>query len=158
MKERFRWHLAFAGMLLVAQSLFAASTVQFSARFFSVAEHVRHVVILIPVVRTVERMDDLETLVSCEYYTISGTATADEDFTPAKGTLHFGAGVTNQTIVVRIHNDALVENQESFRVLLTNAGDAVLGSVRSATIAIQDRSFFVVSRPAKGLSVPHIDT
>ena len=79
----------------------------------------------IPVVRA----DDVEAVVSVEYYTISGTATADEDFASASGTVTFNAGETNRTIVVPILDDGKFEGVERFQVALTNVtGGAVLGA------------------------------
>ena len=121
------------GAPLLFQSSFAGSNIQFQTRLFTVAENVGSTEI--PMVRK----DAIETEVSCEYYTISGTAIAGEDFTATTGTLTFAAGVTHQTITVQILNDGLIEPLERFLVALTNVtGDAVLGTMRVATISIQD--------------------
>jgi hypothetical protein len=45
------------------------------------------------------RLNDLETEVAVEFYSVEGTATAGQDFTAVSGTLSFAAGVTNQTIM-----------------------------------------------------------
>jgi hypothetical protein len=119
--------------LLLSLSLPAQSTIQFQTRMFTVAETAGQVAL--PVVR----LNDLETEVAVEFYSVEGTATAGQDFTAVSGTLSFAAGVTNQTIHVPILNDALVESLERFRVALTNAtGGAVLGSMKVATVSIQD--------------------
>jgi enediyne biosynthesis protein E4 len=119
--------------LLLSLSLPAQSTIQFQTRVFTVAETAGQVAL--PVVR----LNDLETEVAVEFYSIEATATAGQDFTAVSGTLSFAAGVTNQTIHVPILNDALFEGLERFQVALTNAtGGAVLGSMKLATVSIQD--------------------
>ena len=121
------------GALWLAEPLFAASTIQFPARTYTVDEGAGQ--LTLPVVR----LNDLDTVVSVEYFTVEGTATAGQDFTAASGILSFAAGVTNHTIHVPILNDALVELLERFQVMLTNATEgAVLSSMKVATISIRD--------------------
>ena len=62
------------------------------------------------VILTVQRTGDTNTAVSVDYATANGTATAGLDYTATNGTLTFAAGETNQTIVVPILNDGLVES------------------------------------------------
>ena len=120
--------------MLLAQWLFADSTIQFPARIFTVDETVGQVE---PAGRAPERFGDE---VAVEYLHHRGYRHSQEqDFAAVSGTLSFAAGVTNQTIHVPILNDALVESLERFQVVLTNAtGGAVLGSMKVATVSIQD--------------------
>ncbi|MCV6631553.1 MAG: gliding motility-associated C-terminal domain-containing protein [Flavobacteriaceae bacterium] len=76
---------------------------------------------------------------SIAYETIAGTATADTDYTSATGTLNFSNTVTEQTIVVPILDDSLIENVENFVVRLTKNA-AVIPNILTpeATISIID--------------------
>ncbi len=113
--------------------LHAASTIQFSATTYTVAEDAGAVTI------TIQRWGDTGTVVSVDYATTNGTATAGLKYTAVSGTLSFAAGQTNQTLVVPILNEAFVEGTKTFRVLLSNPmGGAVLGTRASTTVSISD--------------------
>ena len=76
--------------------------------------------------------------VSVPYTVNAGTATAGLDYTAAAGTLTFADGELSKTIAVSIINDTLVENPETFTVILgqpASAG-ATLGSIATATVTI----------------------
>jgi hypothetical protein len=116
----------------------AASTLQFTATTYTVAENAGAVTL------TVQRLGDTNTEVSVDYATADGTATNGFKYTAVSATLAFAAGQTNQVIVVPILNEGLVEGTKSFRVVLTNAvGDAVLGTRSSATVSILDNDIGV---------------
>ena len=83
-------------------------------------------------------MNDTNTAVSVDYATADGTATNGLKYTAVAGTLAFGAGETNQTIVVPILNDGFVEGTKTFRVILSNPTNAVLGTRTNATVSITD--------------------
>jgi len=111
----------------------AASTIQFSATTYTVAENAGAVAL------TVQRIGDTNAAVSVDYATADGTATNGLKYTAVSGTLAFTAGQTNQAIVVPILNEGFVEGTRSFLVVLTNAaGDGVLGTRASATVNITD--------------------
>jgi hypothetical protein len=113
----------------------AASTVQFSATTYTVAENAGAATI------TVQRQDDTDTEVSVDYATANGSATAGLDYAATNGTLTFAPGETNQSLTVPILNDGLAESSttETFRVTLSNpTGSAVLGTRTSATVRITD--------------------
>lgn len=77
--------------------------------------------------------------VNVGYVTREVSATAGLDFILTAGTLTFGDGETNKTIVVPIHNDALVEGDELFEVALTNVtGGARLIGLTNLAVVIQD--------------------
>jgi hypothetical protein len=58
-------------------------------------------------------------------------------YTAVSGTLAFGAGETNQDIVVPILNEGFSEGNKTFTVSLTNpTGGAVLGVRTTATVRI----------------------
>jgi poly(3-hydroxybutyrate) depolymerase len=117
---------------LLFQSLFAGSTIQFSANSYTVAESAGTVVL------TVQRTNDLNTLVSVDYATADGTATNGLKYTAVAGTLAFHAGETNQILVVPILNNGLVEGSKNFRVILSNPTNAVLGTRTNVTVSITD--------------------
>jgi hypothetical protein len=87
--------------------------------------------------------------VTVDYFTTGGTATSDVDYTATEGTLIFGAGETNKTILVPIINDTLPEGLENFTLTLTNVtGGATLGATNVATLTIvDDESSISLSTP-----------
>jgi len=93
---------------------------------------------------TVTRTGGSDGIVTVEYNTVSGTATASNpgaisDYTSATGTLTFAAGVTSQTIMLTIVDDTLVEGNETFKVnLSTPTGGASLRAITSNTVTIID--------------------
>jgi hypothetical protein len=66
--------------------------------------------------------------VTVDYKTLSGTAKAGADFTETQGTVVFNDGESVKTIQVPILEDALIEPDETFTVLLSNpTGGAGIG-------------------------------
>ena len=90
----------------------AASTIEFTAASYDFAESVGFA----PV--TVQRLTDPSTTASVDYATADGTATNGLKYTAVSGTLAFGAGETNKTILVPILNNGLVDGTKTFQVLL----------------------------------------
>ncbi|MHB8975041.1 MAG: Calx-beta domain-containing protein [Trichloromonadaceae bacterium] len=84
--------------------------------------------------------------------TFDGFGTADwaSDYgtvSPAR-TLSFAAGETSKTISITINQDTLVEGDETFTVLLENAGGgATLGAKASAIVTIKDDDVAAVPAP-----------
>jgi poly(3-hydroxybutyrate) depolymerase len=111
---------------------FAQSTIQFSAPTYTVAESAGAVTL------TVQRTGDTNTAVTVDYSTADGTATNGLKYTAVSGTLAFGSGETNQTIVVPILNNGFVEGTKTFKVILSNPTNAVLGTRTNATVSITD--------------------
>lgn len=121
------------GMLLSALGTgLGQSTVQFSSRTYTVPEWAGTVTL------TVQRTNDTSTAMSVEYATADGTATNGLKYISTSGTLAFAAGETNQTIVVPILNEGLVEGTRTFAVTLSNPTNAVLGAATTATVSILD--------------------
>lgn len=84
------------------------------------------------------RSGNTDQSVSVSFATIGGAATSGSDYTPISGTLNFGPGITQQTIVVPINDDAVFEEDEWFWVTLGNAvGYAILGSSKTNTVSIE---------------------
>ena len=74
-----------------------------------------------------------------DYATMDGSATADSDYRATAGTLTFLPGETSKTVVVDLHDDDLHEADETLRVTLSNAVDAVIAKVAgTGTIADDD--------------------
>jgi hypothetical protein len=86
--------------------------------------------------------------VSIDYATSATTATSDSDYTNSTGTVSFGAGVTTGTITVPIINDAAIEATETFKVLLSNPTNALLGKFTNAVVTIlEDDVEFIFGTP-----------
>jgi hypothetical protein len=98
--------------------------------------------------------------VTVSYKTTDGTAKStgtSVDFTNTKGTLTFKAGETTQKILVPIADDKLVEQNEDFRVTLSNAKGSLLDtthSVSKVTIVDNDSA---AKKPVLSVTAP-IDT
>ncbi|HZY42098.1 MAG TPA: Calx-beta domain-containing protein, partial [Anaerolineae bacterium] len=106
--------------------------VQFSSAAYAVAENSGSQ----PITVTLEQAAPFT--VTVVYATSNGTATAPGDYVAATDTLTFTPGVTQLAFSVSIVNDALIENNETFSVTLSNPGSATLGSPASALVTIVD--------------------
>lgn len=90
-----------------------------------------------------DRSTDRE--VTVHYETNSLTAIEGEDFLPVSGTVSFAPGETSATIIVEIVIDEYIEEDEQFRVVLTqsqngvflNGSQQALGTIRNDDTAIQ---------------------
>lgn len=76
--------------------------------------------------------------VSINFATVDETTNAGADYTPTAGTLNFTTGETSKTIVVPIIDDAVAENLETFKVVLSNPVNASLGILPQSTVTIFD--------------------
>jgi cyclophilin family peptidyl-prolyl cis-trans isomerase len=77
-------------------------------------------------------------VITVNYTTVNGTATAGSDYTTTTGTLTFNSGVTSQSINIPILNDSINEANESFTLTLTSPTNANLGTRTSVTTTISD--------------------
>lgn len=123
---------ALAVMALSAATAFAQNgTLRFGSAAYSVKESTSAARL------TVTRAGGSAGEVTVSFTTIDsdgGTAIADQDYFPTNGSLTFGPGVTSQSFVVPIINDAVHEGAETVLVqLLETSGGAVLDSSRSST-------------------------
>jgi Calx-beta domain-containing protein/WD40 repeat protein len=113
--------------------VFQPGQVQFSAATYSVNESGGTATI------TVTRTGGTGGVVTVDFATSDGTATATQDYTPASGTLTFNPGVTSQTFTVPILNDTLDESDETVNLTLSNpTGGATLGTPGQAVLTIID--------------------
>ncbi len=88
---------------------------------------------------TISRSGGTDGAVSVNYATNNGTAIAGSDYISTSGTLNFAAGQSSATFTIPITDDAVVENDETVNLTLSNAsGGAGLGAPISATLAIVD--------------------
>lgn len=77
-------------------------------------------------------------LVSVDFATGGGTATAGSDYTAAAGTANFLAGATTATVPLEVIGDLIDEPDETFGVTLSNPVGAVLGTPSTGTVTIFD--------------------
>jgi hypothetical protein len=89
---------------------------------------------------TVQRTGGLAAGATVDFSTANGTATAGQDYTAVSGTLTFAGGQTIQAFNVPITNDGVIEVDESFTVILSNATGtgSTLGVPNTATVFISD--------------------
>ncbi len=64
--------------------------------------------------------------VSVDFVTVAGSASEGTDYLPASGTLTLPRGATSTTLTVAVRGDVLLEDDETFTVLLTNPVAAVI--------------------------------
>jgi serine protease AprX len=120
-------------------------TLQFSTSRYRVAENVA------TISTTVSRTAGSVGSVSIDFASRDGTALAAEDYQATSGTLTFLDGETSQTITISILDDALVEGDENFSLLLSNAtGGARLGRQTTANVDITDDDEDVPPPPPPG--------
>ena len=65
-------------------------------------------------------------VITVDYATTNGTATAGSDYAAAAGTLTFQPGETSKTITVQIVGDTAVETNETFNVALSNPSNVTI--------------------------------
>jgi Calx-beta domain len=110
----------------------AELSLQFSSNNYSRGEGVGAAVI------SVQLSAASDQTVTVDYATSDGTATAGSDYTAANGTLTFAPGETSKSFSVLITNDGEVENDETVNLTLSAPANAVLGTINTATLTIED--------------------
>ncbi len=80
-----------------------------------------------PIVFTVTLTNSSTSTITVQYATQDGTAASNGDYTATSGTLTFAAGETVKTITVNVVGDLFNEEDETFRVLLSNPTNASIG-------------------------------
>lgn len=83
------------------------------------------------------RTDSLPGPITVTYSTIRGTATPGTDYTETTGTLTFNPGET-LPVTIPILSDSLIEGDETFRIVLSNATTGALFSYQQAIVTILD--------------------
>lgn len=111
------------------------SVVQFSASSYSVQEDTTFRTV------TVNRSGDISGPATVDYASANITASDRFDYTPVLGTLRFAANEPSKNIDVLISEDIKVEGTETLSIALSNpTGQALLGSLQSTTVVINDDS------------------
>jgi Leucine-rich repeat (LRR) protein/ribosomal protein L35AE/L33A len=89
---------------------------------------------------TVTRTGSSDGAVSIDYAASDDTATAPDDYIQSTGTLNWNDGdIGDKIFTIPIINDAIVENDESFNLTLSNAtGGATIGEPAEAIVTITD--------------------
>lgn len=85
---------------------------------------------------TVVQTGNLDATNSVDYTMTDVSAEDGSDYTGTNGTLNFGPGTNSLAIVIPIANDSTVETNETFRVNLTNAVNAVLLTASNTVVSI----------------------
>ena len=87
------------------------------------------------------RLTGVTTLTTMVGYNLSnnlGTATRNIDYVGRNGSLSFSVGVTNQTILLGVIGDALIEPNETIVMLLSNVVNAVAVSTNIVHTILDD--------------------
>jgi serine protease AprX len=119
--------------ILDNDSLPQPGDLQFGAGAYSVSESGSSVTV------TVTRSGGSDGVVSVNYTTSNGTATAGADYLAASGTLTFADGDTSESFTVTILDDAIDEGDEDLMLSLSGpTGGAGIGSPSNSTLTIID--------------------
>jgi uncharacterized repeat protein (TIGR01451 family) len=78
--------------------------------------------------------------VTVNYVTVDGTAKAGSDYVQTSSTVTFPAGITNQTITVRINGDTLNEPDETLFVELSASTNAIIEDGQGLATILNDDS------------------
>ena len=77
-------------------------------------------------------------VITVNYATADGSATAGADYTAVSGTLSFPMGSTTQTVAVPITGDTAIETDETFTLDLTNPVNATLADASAVGTILND--------------------
>ena len=121
-----------AGAVAASTMITVMPEIEFSALAYSVTEAEGSAVI------TVSLTAPSDLPIRVDYATSDGTATAGEDYVANSGMLFFAPDVTLRTFDVPILSDAVAEDDETVRLALSRAQNAVLGATEQATLTIRD--------------------
>lgn len=87
---------------------------------------------------TVNRLEGATGIVTVDFATSNGTATAGSDYPATTGTLTFNQGETSKSFFIAIVGDSVFEGAETFNLTLSNpTGGAVLGTPVTAVLTIE---------------------
>jgi hypothetical protein len=75
--------------------------------------------------------------VTAHYAAEGGTAIPNQDYLPVSGTLTFAPGISQQTFVVPLMDDTLLDGDKTANLLLADIENGLLG-VATAVLTIQD--------------------
>ena len=80
----------------------------------------------------------MSTDIAKSHVVLSFLPPASSDYTTESVDLTFNAGSTNQTVMIPITGDTVVESTKSFTVSLTTGDGTVMLNPRTTTVTIQD--------------------
>ena len=83
--------------------------------------------------------------VSVFYETIGGTATPGADYEPVSGVLTLAPGATHASVVVRLPEDAAVEDRETFSLELSDPGNVVIATSSATGTILDDDSLVALT-------------
>lgn len=116
---------------------YRAGELQFAAAAVTVDETAGAVTV------TVTRTGGSDGVALVSYSTTDGTARADGyletgDYAGAWGSIRFAQGQMSATITIPLHDDRLVEGDETLKLSLRDAVGATLGATAEATVTLRD--------------------
>ncbi len=79
--------------------------------------------------------------ISVDFTTFQGTARSGSDFEPVAGTLTFAPGDLTRTITVEVFGDTTPEDDETFRIILSNPVNGVLTTSSATGTILNDDAF-----------------
>lgn len=119
-------------ILTIVDDDFAPGRISFAAPAFFAVEGTNAAITLI-------RTNGRSGVVSVQFYTTDISASSTLDYTPGSGSVVFGDGETNKTILIPINDDTVVEGLEIFNVTITNVtGGATLAGPNTVPVTILD--------------------
>ncbi|NOZ55073.1 MAG: hypothetical protein GXP08_18365 [Gammaproteobacteria bacterium] len=108
-------------------------SLEWSATAFSIAEDANTATI------SISRNNGSQGVVSVDYATSDGTATAGTDYVAATGTVTFADGQTSQNVVIELLDDTVYEGDETINLALSNVvGGAALVKPATAVLNITE--------------------
>jgi FlaG/FlaF family flagellin (archaellin) len=87
---------------------------------------------------TVTRTGSTAASASVNYSTADVSAGTGSDYNGVSGTLSFAPGETSKSFTVRILDDSLSEENETFTIALSGPSNVSAGSPTTATVTIMD--------------------
>ena len=79
--------------------------------------------------------------ISVDFTTFQGTARSGSDFQPVSGTLMFAPGDLTRTITVEVFGDTTPEDDETFRIILSNPVNGVLTTSSATGTILNDDAY-----------------
>ena len=108
-------------------------SITLSAGAFAIAENAGS--LTVPVLR----QNGSDGAVSVTFMILAGTATTMDFGGALTGTINFAAGQTTQNLVIPLLDDAVVEGNETFTIIIVSpSGGATLGATPAATVTINE--------------------
>lgn len=114
-------------------ALVPAARLQFSAATYSIGENGPTATI------TINRVGSSDGIVTVNFATTNGTATAPQDYADSDQVVTFASGQSTRTVTIPIVSDLLDEANETVNLMLSGpVGNAVLGGQSTAVLTITD--------------------